>query len=158
MKVHHLINVLGRSHGGAEKIALELHHGLIDRKIQSQVVSVKQDGEVNSSDFVSLNHRSPYAVSAILSFRKYIRKNCEPGDIIHTHLFPSNLFASLAVRISGWKGILVTTEHSTHNRRRGTMWGRIVDTQTYRRYDRIFCISIIRHAYSTFSRQDSCIL
>lgn len=62
-------------------------------------------------------------------------------DIVHTHNTSPQLFAAMAKGKS--KAKLVTTEHSTNNRRR-SMWGYgCIDRWMYSRYDKIVCISDI---------------
>lgn len=62
-------------------------------------------------------------------------------DIVHTHNTSPQLFAAMAK--GNCKAKLVTTEHSTNNRRR-SIWGyRSIDRWMYSRYDKIVCISDI---------------
>lgn len=63
-------------------------------------------------------------------------------DIIHTHNSSPQLFAAIANIFCRKK--LVTTEHSTNNRKRekGGIF-RLVDKWMYRRYDDVICISEI---------------
>lgn len=62
-------------------------------------------------------------------------------DIVHTHNTSPQLFAAMAKGKS--KAKLVTTEHSTNNRRR-SIWGyHSIDRWMYSRYDKIVCISDI---------------
>lgn len=62
-------------------------------------------------------------------------------DIVHTHNTSPQLFAAMAK--GSCKAKLVTTEHSTNNRRR-SIWGyRSIDRWMYSRYDKIVCISDI---------------
>jgi len=63
-------------------------------------------------------------------------------DIVHTHNSSPQLYAAIANIICRKK--LVTTEHSTNNRKReqgGIL--RLIDKWMYRRYDKIICISKI---------------
>lgn len=61
-------------------------------------------------------------------------------DVIHVHLFPSLYLVSWFARVTGYKGRLVYTEHSTENRRRSPkMKG--VESMVYDPYYRIICIS-----------------
>ncbi len=61
-------------------------------------------------------------------------------DVIHTHLFPASLAASLsslAVRNTPW----VFTEHSAWNRRRAVPLLRILDAFVYSRFQRVVAVS-----------------
>lgn len=66
-------------------------------------------------------------------------------DIIHVHLFPAQLWAGIA-DLLGRTGVpLITTEHSTNNRRRRLLF-RPLDAWMYSRYRKIICNS---HATET---------
>lgn len=61
-------------------------------------------------------------------------------DIIHTHNTPCQLLVAMA-SIASSRYHLVTTEHSTSNRRRKWKWYRFVDRWMYRMYQSIICVS-----------------
>lgn len=64
-------------------------------------------------------------------------------DIAHVHLFPSQLWAAAASQMlpARRRPHLVTTEHNTENRRRGSAVFRAADAYVYSRYERIVAIS-----------------
>lgn len=64
-------------------------------------------------------------------------------DIVHTHNTACQLYVAIAKKISKAKCRLVTTEHSTYNRRRDYQWMRPLDSWMYRQYQSIVCISDI---------------
>lgn len=59
-------------------------------------------------------------------------------DIVHTHNTPCQIYGAMA---KSGDTILVTTEHSTSNRRRKYRYLHIFDKWMYGKYDRIICIS-----------------
>jgi len=61
-------------------------------------------------------------------------------DIVHTHLFPSQLWAALGRPTGSRHPILITTEHNTDNNRR-RWWLRPLDRFMYSRYDHVVCNS-----------------
>lgn len=61
-------------------------------------------------------------------------------DLINVHLFPAQLWVAMAVASMRRRPVLVTTEHSTYNRRRKP-WFRPLDRWMYGRYQAIACIS-----------------
>ena len=71
-----------------------------------------------------------------------LRQEFAKFDIVHTHLFPAQLWAALARRIrsASRRPILLTTEHNTDNNRR-RWWLRPLDRFMYSRYDHIICNS-----------------
>lgn len=60
-------------------------------------------------------------------------------DIVHTHNTSPQYFAAIASL--GTSTVLVTTEHSTSNRRRSWLGGVWMDRLVYGRYRKIICIS-----------------
>ena len=62
-------------------------------------------------------------------------------DIIHTHNTSPQLFTPIAKLLSFTTKKLVTTEHSTNNRRRGKWWLKPIDKWMYNRYAAIVCIT-----------------
>lgn len=62
-------------------------------------------------------------------------------DIIHVHLFPAQLWSCIAARFVAAPGCLVTTEHSTSNRRRKLQTFRFLDRWMYSHYRAIVCNS-----------------
>ena len=64
-------------------------------------------------------------------------------DIVHTHNTACQLFVALAKKLSSARCKLVTTEHSTDNRRRHIKCLKPVDCWMYRQYDAIISISDI---------------
>jgi len=141
MKVHHIIHNIGLRDGGAQRLARHLHNGLRAREVDSRLVVLMATFRDHSESSCSLNLSRPYSLRAIPKLISYIKNHCGKHDLIHTHLFPSMLFTSIAVRLADWKGVLIGTEHSTNNRRRNTLFGRFIDALMYSRYDLIVCIS-----------------
>ena len=75
-----------------------------------------------------------YIIKLIQIMRKY--------DVVHTHNSSPQLFAAIANIFCRKK--LVTTEHSTNNRKREKGgYLRIIDRWMYARYDKVICISEI---------------
>ena len=62
-------------------------------------------------------------------------------DIIHTHNTPCQFFVPLSVSIKRVKSKLVTTEHSSNNRRRAKRYFKPLDKWMYSRYNAIICIA-----------------
>lgn len=73
----------------------------------------------------------------VFRIREIIKKG--NFDIVHTHNSPAQLLTAFA----GVKDLskFVTTEHNTHNRRRGTRWGNFLDNRIYSSYHHIVCVS-----------------
>jgi glycosyltransferase involved in cell wall biosynthesis len=141
MRVHHIINALSPNLCGAEIVAAQLCSGLQARDVDSQLVALVGDPDLCPVEFRSLGIDKEYGLKAFLGVYRYIKDECAADDIIHAHLFPTMLYVSLAVRLLRWKGAAVCTEHSTSNRRRGTLLGSLIDRQVYAGFKKIYCIS-----------------
>jgi len=86
--------------------------------------------------FLSSVQASVYSPMHVLRLARQLRH----FDIIHVHLFPAQLWAAMAKRLSDKRTVLITTEHSTYNYRRKA-WLRPIDRWMYRQYNAIACIS-----------------
>lgn len=62
-------------------------------------------------------------------------------DIIHTHNTACQLFVPISKMLSFTRKPLVTTEHSTNNRRRSKWWCKPLDRWMYNRYAAVICIA-----------------
>lgn len=141
MKIVQIVNSI--TAGGAERLVLDLHREYLRLGHESYIVALasvqKADGE---DGFWSTGCRSPYAPAAAYMLSGFFRSEPLAGaDIVHVHLFPALFRVPGALRRAGWKGRLFASEHSTFNRRRGTLWGSLTDNFTYRSYESIVCVS-----------------
>jgi len=140
MRIHHIINSFDSKNGGAEIVVGQLHQKLRALGTESYILGLESQTEqlIHAS---SLGLDNAYCAKALKGIQSYIKQNCINGDIVHAHLFPSNLYCSLIRKFTSWDGPLVCTEHSTSNRRRISILGRIIDHLIYPSYDRIVCVS-----------------
>lgn len=140
MKVLHIINSL--QGGGAEPLTLQIHELSLQRDIDSHVVGLLQSEAAGIPNTFSLGLETPYSLVAIKRLRDFLRQSqWKDVDILHIHLFPSQIIAPIVAHSLGLKGILITTEHSTSNQRRQHWWGKWIDRITYKFYQKIVCIS-----------------
>ena len=141
MKIVQIINSMAA--GGAEKLAMNLHEEFIQRKHDSHIVTTAgSEAFMNRKGLWCVGASSPYSPCMTGKLVNLIRnKELKSADIIHVHLFPALLRVPSALRKAGWSGGLVASEHSTSNRRRNTVLGKLIDKFTYRSYDRIICVS-----------------
>ncbi len=141
MRILHVINTLRT--GGAEKLVSEIVPLLI--KMGHEVeVAVFVGGDTpfyrilknaGVSVHVFLTHGSVYSPCHIIRLRRLVKH----FDVIHTHNTSPQLFAAIASLFI--KTSLVTTEHSTDNRRRCNPILKLLDRWMYGRYTKIICIS-----------------
>ena len=146
MRILHIINSLGA--GGAEKLIddmipimkrhsnIEVHVLLLNDRNLFFGNKLKENGvEVSVSPANSI-----YSLWNILHIRNVVLSG--QYDIIHSHLFPASYFTSIAARLARSRVKLITTEHSTHNKRRGKPILRPIERFIYSTYSKIVSISI----------------
>ncbi len=142
MKILHVITSLHI--GGAEKLMLDMLP--LMKRAGHQVELLVFNGSVTpfyeqllekNVIIHAFGKKSVYHPFHIWKLRKIIKE----FDIIHTHNTSPQFFAALAKMCIKSQTKLVTTEHSTNNRRRGIPGFRYLDRWMYEQYDRIIAIS-----------------
>lgn len=139
-----ILQVITSMHiGGAEKLVTEITPLLKDRGYQVDVLLF--DGTCTSFKlalqkkgiriFEFSKGGSVYNPLYMLKLFSFLRKY----DIIHTHNTAPQLFAALGSVVCSV--VLVTTEHTTSNRRRGWRWYKPIDRWMYNQYDTVITIS-----------------
>jgi glycosyltransferase involved in cell wall biosynthesis len=141
LKVHHIINSYSLAAGGAERVVRALHAGLPEVGVESALLGIERHKDDDVANASSLGLDSPYSLGAFLGIRAYIRNSVGREDIVHAHLFPSSFYVALLKQFGCIQGPTVLTEHSTHNGRRGTVFGSLIDSVLYSGFDRIVAIS-----------------
>lgn len=144
MKILQVINNLGS--GGAEKLISEIVPLMRDEGCHVEILLLKKKGSIYIEYLQQkgvvihcLSEESLY--SPILFFRLCDFFLNSTYDIIHVHIFPSLYWIALMKMCVCFKGKLIYTEHSTTNRRRNSIYFRILDKFVYLKYDKIICIT-----------------
>jgi len=86
---------------------------------------------------LSLNFK--YDLRGIIKLISLIKRG--KYNIVHVHLFPANLFGSLASLFLPKNIKFIFSEHSIYNRRRSFKIFKVLDTFIYSRYYKIICVS-----------------
>jgi glycosyltransferase involved in cell wall biosynthesis len=141
MKVHHIINSYSRLLGGAERIVRALHTGLSLEETESALLGIERHTDDAIQGARSLSLKSAYSFKAFNNVRLYVRDEVDEGDLVHAHLFPASFYVSILKQLGCIEGRTVLTEHSTHNGRRQTWLGAIIDFILYRGFDQVVAIS-----------------
>ena len=141
IKIHYITNSYNPHEGGAQLVVRWLHLDLQGRGVESGVLGLCRYPDADINGCLSLGLKNPYAPQAFYGVYRYVKDNVRSGDVIHVHLFPSILFVALMDIFCSLDCPLVFTEHSTSNRRRGTTWGKLLDSMIYSRYEYIIAIS-----------------
>jgi len=142
MRILHIINNLGM--GGAEKMLLDITLLMNKNKKDTVEILLLNDKNAPLKHFFedqkikvyALNYKSNYNLLNLYEIFKYMKKY----DIVHSHLFPSNYWVSIA-KIFLKDKVIVTTEHNTHNRRRDSIFFKYIEKFIYSRYNRVISIS-----------------
>lgn len=138
--VHNIINNFSTQKGGAEKLVRNLHQSLLAQNIDCHLVGVEPSGKrLENSTCYDLPKAS--SKDGFLSVLQYLHKQVKKGDIVHAHLSPIIFFCAAYKAIFRKKFHLILTEHNSHNRRRNTLKGWILDRFLYAIADEIICIS-----------------
>lgn len=143
MRILHIITSLRT--GGAERLLIDLLPCLQKRGHQVELLlfdgthtpfyeQLEREGIIIHT--LGKGFRNMYNPLHILRLRKFLKR---PFDIVHTHNTPCQLFTALACSDSG--PMLITTEHSTFNRRRAWKWYGKIDRWMYGKYSHIICVS-----------------
>ena len=145
MKILHVITSLHT--GGAEKLMVDLlprfraaGHDVDLLVFDGADTPFKESLRQQGIRIFELGRdRSVYRPGNILRLRPYLNNY----DIIHSHNTACQYYVAAAKRLFGGRAKLVTTEHSTKNRRRDLPLFRYIDRWMYGRYARIICIAHI---------------
>ena len=144
MKILHVITSLYT--GGAEHLMVDLLPLLKDNGrnqvdlllINGVETSFKKTIQQKGIKVYSLSSTNDvYNPRNIFRMRKYLNNY----DIIHTHNTACQLYVPIARLFATSSAVLVTTEHSSSNRRRTSRWLKPVDNWMYNQYKAIICIA-----------------
>lgn len=144
MRVLHIITTL--SSGGAEKMLVDIVGEMEEQGVDCEVLVLIDEENLFGERLSELNipiyygkAKKIFSLRHIFFIQKIIRKN--QYDCIHTHLTHPQIYTLLAMKLLRKKTPLITTEHSTFNRRRKQKWFYRLDRWLYRQYDKIIAIS-----------------
>ena len=145
MRILHVITSLRT--GGAEKLMVDLLPKL--RDLGNEVEILLFDGiptpfyDQLISAGIQVNALRVggrvYNPANILALRPYLKR----FDIIHSHNTACQFFLAIAKKITRASCKIVTTEHSTSNRRRDHSFFKAIDGWMYNQYEKIICVSEI---------------
>nr|WP_281417322.1 glycosyltransferase [Clostridium mobile] len=141
-----MINNLGS--GGAEKLLEDLIplmnqvEGIeVDILLLTDKNNVFYDSLIKKYVKVDIiKYNNMYDPRNVFEIKKYIVRG--NYDIVHSHIFPTQYWVALSRLILRNKNVkFVTTEHSTHNRRREKFYFKPIDKFIYSKYDMIISIT-----------------
>lgn len=143
MKILQIINNL--TSGGAEKLLKDLCLELKYDRYKCDILLLFDIDNVYVNELkknnisVTVLGRCRYSILYFFKIRSFIKKG--KYDVIHTHLFPTQYYVPLSLIGLHKRFKLVTTEHSTYNKRRKVWFLRKFEKRIYTMYDSIICVS-----------------
>ena len=144
MKILHIIPTLGS--GGAEKMLVDLVKEMRHQKVECEVAVLSKGDNFFGGGLETLKvpvYYGPlekvYAIKNIFFLQQLVKKH--EYDVIHTHLFSPQLFMPIALKFVKKKYRLITTEHSTHNKRRDRRIFKPLDKWLYKQHYQIIAIT-----------------
>lgn len=135
MKILHITNQLAE--GGVESFLLQLLPSLKEQQYEvallalSHVSNAMQERFENSGIKVFVGkYNNPYNPLNIFCIKKLLKEY----DIVHVHLWPSQLYVALASCLFCPQTVLMTTEHNNFNKRRKYKLYRPIEQWMYHHY------------------------
>ncbi|MFA0166279.1 glycosyltransferase [Vibrio breoganii] len=131
--------------GGAEKLIVDMAPEFQKKGNDTEIVIFTSYNDT----FSPLVDREKVKLTFLGSSKKYWDFSCifklwsilKNKDIIYTHVVHAQYFVAFLRLFLPKKVILVTTEHNTHNRRRGNVIFKLIDRWVYSKYDKIISIT-----------------
>lgn len=143
MKILHIITSLEL--GGAEKLLLDLIPAQKKQGMEVELLVLDTRNEKFIEEYkkrgikiYTLKANNKFSLKNPFEISKIIRDN--KISIVHAHLVHAQIWTSVA-RYLNKKVIYITTEHSTHNRRREKWMYKFLDKFIYNSYDKVIAIS-----------------
>lgn len=143
MRILQIVNNLDG--GGAEKVVNDLSIGLKNRGHHITILKLFPGDDKYSHTLLKKGikvytlSKYKYSLFNIVRLFSFLRKN--NFDIIHSHLFPAQLYLAALVFFFRLKTPIVTSEHSCNNRRRRFYILRKLDEAFYNMYNSVIAIS-----------------
>jgi glycosyltransferase involved in cell wall biosynthesis len=130
---------------GAETLVCQLAESMRTFGVRSEIYALRRAPSRLESECllqeIAVHHSGlgdVYSPRQIRRLQLHLRQRAY--EVIHSHLYPAQLWTAIAATLEGHEIPLVTTEHSTHNRRRRPFW-KPLDQWMYRKYDAFVGVS-----------------
>ena len=135
LRVLHIIH--SASGGGAEKLLEDWLVLTQNYNMDVLTLTTLPSSFASNSSYFSTGASHPYNIRNFFRVFKFIKNY----DIIHAHLFGSQLMCAVA-SIFYKKKIFICTEHNTSNRRRGKLYLKWLDVFIYSRFHSVITCSV----------------
>lgn len=154
MKILHVIDNMGM--GGAQSLLVEMLPVQKQMGNDVLVLELKASEDRTLADKLQKSGIEVRALATIRTERNlknifeiipYLKKY----EIVHVHLFPANYWVAFAKILSFSNTPIITTEHSTNNKRRNLFIFKYIDTFIYSQYEEV--IACADKALETFNNR-----
>ena len=132
--------------GGAEKLVAEMVPLFIQEGHQVDILlfsgertPLMEQLEKQGVRVFKLSDATVSVYNPLLIFK--LRRFIDKYDIIHTHNTACQFYVALSKVLKKTSAQLITTEHSTSNRRRSIRWFKSLDRWMYKQYSNVISIS-----------------
>ncbi len=106
-----------------------------------ELIGICNTASESQGNVIGWGIKKIYSIHAFTSIWNWI-KSLKKNALVHSHLFPTGLYVSLAIRFAGRKDLThIYTEHSTNNKRRNSIYGKWIDSVMYSGINRVVCVS-----------------
>lgn len=146
LKILHLIDNL--TFGGAQRLLIDILPSMQELGVESDLLTLKKTGspfekelQQKGVNIYNTGLRSEYSPRQVLRIAAFTKERNNQYDLVHSHLFPAQYWLVLSGLFRKADFPLLTTEHNTHNSRRGKPYFKFIEKYVYQKYDRIICIS-----------------
>lgn len=137
MKILHVIDSMAM--GGAQSLLVELAPAQKAAGNDVEILEISESPDRTLADKLAANGIKVFSLPQKRHLRNplnifAVAKVIRNYDIAHVHLFPANYWVAFANFLCRCKTPIITTEHSTKNKRRGNKVLEIIDRFVYSHY------------------------
>lgn len=149
--------------GGAQSLLIDLIPAQIKLGDEVRVVQLRDSEDKTLINKLTQKGISIESISKTRSVRNPLNifslmKVFSDSDVIHVHLFPANYWTALAKLLSGSNKPIVTTEHSTDNKRRHNKSLRMIDSFIYEKYNEVIaCGDKVKDVFKDIYPNSKCV-
>jgi glycosyltransferase involved in cell wall biosynthesis len=142
-----VLQVINSLHAGGAEALLKnfVIQAKNNKKLQMEICVLYSNGifrkEIKNKGISiwDLGLKFKYDLRGIIKLISLIKRG--KYSIVHVHLFPANLFGSIASLFLPKNIKFIFSEHNVYNRRRSFKIFKVLDTLIYNRYYKIICVS-----------------